>query len=416
MIDHINRHTAAHHDHRGPDRVPPPATSARSSTSARSGSTPKSSAQALRSALRQDPDVILVGEMRDLETIETALTAAETGHLVIRTLHTLDAAETINRIIDVFPPTSRSRSASQLAGVLEAVICQRLVPRADGKGRVRHRDPARPTPAVRELIRENKPSQIMSTMQTSAKEGMHRLETHLTESSSPAPSRATRPWNSHIPKNCGAPWAGRRRRRAFPPIRCSIGGSSARSPTACGARSRAGSCRSPWWTTCWRSTPIGVRPSPPQTPRRRSGTGYRRSSPLRKGSRRRCLAGCASSRARSGRASPRMKSRRPRAPHRRAAAPDPQCLGGRRPGRPRCGRQRRGAFERRATHVLVRARTALGDRRAAGHLGLRTRRAAGAQPLHRPRRRRSASEPRARQLLLGTQPDGGSRRSRRHCS
>src|SRR5690349_21447980 len=96
----------------------------------------KSFSQALRSALRQDPDVILVGEMRDYETIETALTAAETGHLVMSTLHTMDAAETINRIISVFPPYHQRQVRMQLSGVVKGVISQRLVPRADGKGRV----------------------------------------------------------------------------------------------------------------------------------------------------------------------------------------------------------------------------------------------------------------------------------------
>jgi twitching motility protein PilT len=91
---------------------------------------------ALRAALRQDPDVILVGEMRDFETIETAITAAETGHLVMSTLHTLDATETINRIISVFPPYQQKQVRLQLASILRAVISQRLVPRADGKGRV----------------------------------------------------------------------------------------------------------------------------------------------------------------------------------------------------------------------------------------------------------------------------------------
>ena len=93
-------------------------------------------AQALRSALRQDPDVILVGEMRDLETIEIALTAAETGHLVLSTLHTVDATETINRIVSVFPPHQQKQVRLQLGSVLKGVISQRLVPRADGKGRV----------------------------------------------------------------------------------------------------------------------------------------------------------------------------------------------------------------------------------------------------------------------------------------
>jgi twitching motility protein PilT len=110
--------------------------------------------QALKSALRQDPDVILVGEMRDLETIETALTAAETGHLVMSTLHTLDATETINRIISVFPPYQQKQVRIQLASVLKAVISQRLVPRADGKGRVAAVEILKATARVRELIED----------------------------------------------------------------------------------------------------------------------------------------------------------------------------------------------------------------------------------------------------------------------
>src|SRR2546423_1976071 len=106
--------------------------------------------QALKSALRQDPDVILVGEMRDLETIETALTAAETGHLVLSTLHTLDATETITRIISAFPPHQQKQVRLQLGSVLRGVISQRLVPRADGKGRVAAgREPLSPTPVGR---------------------------------------------------------------------------------------------------------------------------------------------------------------------------------------------------------------------------------------------------------------------------
>src|SRR5687767_6385087 len=108
--------------------------------------------QALKSALRQDPDVILVGEMRDLETIETALTAAETGHLVMSTLHTLDATETINRIISVFPPYQQKQVRIQLASILKAVISQRLVPRADGKGRVPALEVLVATARVRECI------------------------------------------------------------------------------------------------------------------------------------------------------------------------------------------------------------------------------------------------------------------------
>jgi twitching motility protein PilT len=110
--------------------------------------------QALKSALRQDPDVILVGEMRDLETIETALTAAETGHLVLSTLHTIDATETINRIVSAFPPFQQKQVRVQLASVLKAVISQRLVPRADGKGRVAAVEILKNTARVRELIED----------------------------------------------------------------------------------------------------------------------------------------------------------------------------------------------------------------------------------------------------------------------
>jgi twitching motility protein PilT len=110
--------------------------------------------QALKSALRQDPDVILVGEMRDLETIETALTAAETGHLVLSTLHTLDATETINRIISAFPPYQQKQVRLQLGSVLKAVVSQRLVPRADGRGRVPAIEVLLATGRVRELIED----------------------------------------------------------------------------------------------------------------------------------------------------------------------------------------------------------------------------------------------------------------------
>ena len=111
-------------------------------------------ANALKSSLRQDPDVILVGEMRDLETIETALTAAETGHLVLSTLHTLDASETINRIISVFPPYHQRQVRMQLSGVLKGVVSQRLVPRADGKGRVPAVEVMVSTGRIRECIDE----------------------------------------------------------------------------------------------------------------------------------------------------------------------------------------------------------------------------------------------------------------------
>jgi twitching motility protein PilT len=119
--------------------------------------------QALKSALRQDPDVILVGEMRDLETIETALTAAETGHLVMSTLHTLDATETINRIISAFPPYQQKQVRLQLGSVLKAVISQRLVPRADGKGRVPAIEVLLATGRVRELIEDKDRTKELSS-------------------------------------------------------------------------------------------------------------------------------------------------------------------------------------------------------------------------------------------------------------
>lgn len=129
-------------------------------------------AAALRAALREDPDVILVGEMRDLETISTAITAAETGHLVLSTLHTIGAAATIDRIIDVFPPHQQQQIRVQLAMVLEAVISQQLIPTADKKGRVGAFEVMFANPAIRNLIRESKTPQIMSIIQTNRKDGM----------------------------------------------------------------------------------------------------------------------------------------------------------------------------------------------------------------------------------------------------
>ncbi len=134
---------------------------------------------ALRSALRQDPDVILIGEMRDLETIALALTAAETGHLVFGTLHVTSAAESINRIIDVFPPEQQEQIRLQLAGVLEAVFTQTLIRKVDGSARVCAMEILIGTPAVRNLIRENKPAQILSMMQTGSNIGMQTLDKQL---------------------------------------------------------------------------------------------------------------------------------------------------------------------------------------------------------------------------------------------
>jgi twitching motility protein PilT len=121
---------------------------------------------ALRAALREDPDIVLIGELRDLETIESALRIAETGHLTFGTLHTNSAAQTINRIIDVFPAHQQGQIRTQLSLVLEGIVCQALVPRADGSGRVAALEVMVPTPAIRNLIRDDKVHQIYSTMQT----------------------------------------------------------------------------------------------------------------------------------------------------------------------------------------------------------------------------------------------------------
>jgi twitching motility protein PilT len=123
-------------------------------------------AAALRAALREDPDIVLIGELRDLETIESALRIAETGHLTFATLHTNSAAQTINRIIDVFPAHQQGQIRTQLSLVLEGIVCQALMPRADGQGRVMSLEILIPTPAIRNLIRDDKVHQIYSTMQT----------------------------------------------------------------------------------------------------------------------------------------------------------------------------------------------------------------------------------------------------------
>ena len=138
-------------------------------------------AEALRAALRQDPDVILLGEMRDLETIATALTAAETGHLVFGTLHTRGAAGTIDRIIDVFPAGQQSQVRAQIAGALEGVVTQSLLPTSDGQGRVAAVEILLPDDAVRNLIRQGKVEQIYSVMQTGTGRGMQTMEQCLCE-------------------------------------------------------------------------------------------------------------------------------------------------------------------------------------------------------------------------------------------
>ena len=136
---------------------------------------------ALRSALREDPDVILVGEMRDLETIGLALTAAETGHLVFATLHTTDASQTIDRIIDVFPPAQQAMVRTQLGSVLQAVVCQVLLPHASGKGRVAGREVLLATPAISSLIRESQTQKIYPTLAMGILQGMWPLEYSLAQ-------------------------------------------------------------------------------------------------------------------------------------------------------------------------------------------------------------------------------------------
>jgi twitching motility protein PilT len=159
----------------------------------------------LKAALRQDPDVILVGEMRDLETISTALTAAETGHLVFATLHTQDTAQTVDRIVDVFPPEQQQQVRVQLSVSLQGIVTQQLLPRADGQGRVVGCEILVPTPAVRNLIREGKTHQIYSALQTGGQFGMqtmdaalaqlvreHKITRELAESRSSAPEELRR--------------------------------------------------------------------------------------------------------------------------------------------------------------------------------------------------------------------------------
>ena len=145
------------------------------------GSDSMSYASALRAALRQDPDVILVGEMRDLETIQIAVTAAETGHLVFSTLHTVGAANTVDRIIDVFPPFQQQQIRTQLADVLQCVVSQQLIPKMSGKGRVAAMEVMISNTAIRNHIREAKTFQIPTVMQTSGKQGMRTMDDALYE-------------------------------------------------------------------------------------------------------------------------------------------------------------------------------------------------------------------------------------------
>ena len=138
-------------------------------------------ANALKHVLRQDPDVILVGELRDLETISMALSAAETGHLVFATLHTQDAPQSVDRVIDVFPPHQQEQIRVQLAGTIAGIVSQQLIPTADGKGRAVAAEVLVATPAVRNLIREGKTHQIYTSMQAGGKFGMQVMDQHLAE-------------------------------------------------------------------------------------------------------------------------------------------------------------------------------------------------------------------------------------------
>lgn len=143
------------------------------------GTDSRSFDNALRAALRQDPDVILVGEMRDLETISIAITAAETGHLVLSTLHTIGAAKTIDRIIDVFPPHQQQQVKVQLSSVIQGIISQQLIPRLDGSGRIAAFEIMTATPAIRNLIREGKIHQIDTAIQTGAERNMETMDNSL---------------------------------------------------------------------------------------------------------------------------------------------------------------------------------------------------------------------------------------------
>ena len=145
------------------------------------GEDTKSFANALRAVLREDPDVILVGEMRDPETIAIAITAAETGHLVFSTLHTIGASKTIDRIIDVFPPHQQQQIRTQLASVLQGIISQQLIQKVDGSGRVAALEIMTITPGIQNLIREGKSHQIESSIQTGAKYGMKTMDMALAD-------------------------------------------------------------------------------------------------------------------------------------------------------------------------------------------------------------------------------------------
>ena len=179
MVEHINR-TAAKHVLTIEDPVEFVYAPDRCLITQREvGRDTPSFADALKAALREDPDVILLGEMRDLETIRLALTAAETGHLVLATLHTATAAQAVERIVDVFPGSERDLARTLLADVLRAVVAQQLLPRKDGQGRVAAHEVLIGTPAVRNLIREQKGAQLLSAMQTGQQFGMQTMTQSL---------------------------------------------------------------------------------------------------------------------------------------------------------------------------------------------------------------------------------------------
>ena len=145
------------------------------------GSDTHSFSASLRTVLRQDPDIIMIGEIRDQETIASALTIAETGHLTLATLHTNDVVQTVNRMIDVFPAHQQQQIRTQLSFSLEAVVCQQLLPRADGRGRALAAEVMIATPAIRSLIREDKAHQLMSIIQTGGRHGMKSMNQALTD-------------------------------------------------------------------------------------------------------------------------------------------------------------------------------------------------------------------------------------------
>ncbi|MEN9880056.1 MAG: hypothetical protein RIQ55_702 [Pseudomonadota bacterium] len=179
MVDYIN-HTAAKHVLTIEDPVEFVYAPDRALITQREvGRDTPSFADALKAALREDPDVILLGEMRDLETIRLALTAAETGHLILATLHTATAAQAVERIVDVFPGPERDLARTLLADVLRAVVAQELLPRKDGQGRIAAHEVLVGTPAVRNLIREHKTAQLVSAMQTGQQQGMQTMAQSL---------------------------------------------------------------------------------------------------------------------------------------------------------------------------------------------------------------------------------------------